>query len=145
MRPKRERQQRILELISRNRVGSHEDLLDLLLAEGISTTQSTLSRDLREIGVVKGHDGYRLLGPGTSRPHLLRDLARAIRPLLQGWDTGGNIVILKPVRGDGAQELAERVTEARAPEVVASLACDGTVLVVARTPAQARELAKRLG
>lgn len=143
--PKRERQQRIVELIARNRVVSHEDLLDLLLAEGITTTQSTLSRDLRELGVVKGPEGYRQIGPGAPRPHVLRDLARSIRPLLQGWDTGGNIVILKPAKPDSAAEVAGRVTEARAPEVVASLACDGAVLVVARTPAQARELAKRLG
>jgi transcriptional regulator of arginine metabolism len=143
--PKRERQQRIAELIARNRVGSHDELLDLLIAEGISTTQSTLSRDLREIGVVKGPDGYRQIGPGSPRPNVLRDLARSIRPLLQGWDTGGNIVVLRPARSDGAVEISARVSEARAPEVVASLACDGTVLVVARTPAQARELARRLG
>lgn len=142
---KRERQQRILEIVARNQVESHEILLDLLLAEGLSTTQSTLSRDLRELGVVKGPDGYRLLGPGGPRPHLLRDLARSLRPHLQSWDTGGNIVVLKPSEAEGARRVADLISSARVPEVVASLACDGSVLVVARTPAQARDLARKLG
>jgi transcriptional regulator of arginine metabolism len=143
--PKRERQQRILEIVARNSVDSHEVLLDLLLAEGVPTTQSTLSRDLRELGVVKGADGYRLLGPGGPRPHLLRDLARSLRPHIVSWDTGGNIVVLKPAEGGAARRVAEIITEARAPELVASLECGGSVIVVARTPAQARDLARKLG
>ena len=145
MSAKRERQQRVLDLIARNRIASQEELQDLLEAEGVATAQSTLSRDLREVGVVKGPDGYRVLGGGTPRPNVLRDLARSIRPLLRGWDTGGNIVVLWPSETANVADVARRVTEARAPEVVASLAGDGQVLVVARTPAQARELARRLG
>lgn len=142
---KRERQQRILEIVARNQVESHDILLDLLLAEGVTTTQSTLSRDLRELGVVKGPDGYRLMGPGGPRPHLIRDLARTLRPLLESWDTGGNIVVLKPSGDGGARRVVDLISGARAPELVASLECGGSVLVVARTPAQARDLARKLG
>ncbi len=145
MHAKRERQRQLLELIARNRIVSQEELLDLLLAEGVRTTQSTLSRDLREIGVVKGHDGYRLLGSGSPRPQVLRDLARSIRPLLEAWDTGGNIVVLWPGPGEEARTIASRIGGARAPEVVVGLACDGAVLVVTRTPSQARKLVRQFG
>lgn len=145
MTAKRDRQRRILELVARNRIESQEQLQDLLLTEGLATAQSTLSRDLRELGIVKAHEGYRLLGPGTARPHVLRDLARMIRPRLEGWDTGGNIVILRPKAGEEASALAAQVSSARAPEVVDCLACDGRILVVTRTAAQAREFARRLG
>lgn len=134
----------MLELIARNRIGSQDELQDLLEAEGVSAAQSTLSRDLRELGIVKGVDGYRVLGPGTPQPNALRDLARRIRPLLRCWDTGGNLVVLTPARVDDASEIARQVTLARAPELVAALACDGSVLVVARSVSQARELARRL-
>jgi len=142
---KRDRQQRVLELIARNRITSQDELRDLLETEGVSAAQSTLSRDLRELGVVKGPQGYRLLGSGAPRPHLLRDVARAIRPLLRAWDTGCNLVVLTPQRAGDAAEIARRVTEARAPELVAALPCEGAVLVVARTVERARELVRRLG
>ncbi len=141
---KRDRQQRILELIARNRIDSQDELADLLATEGVTTVQSTLSRDLRELGIVKGPAGYRVLGRGTPRPNVLRDLARRIRPLLRDWDTGGNLVVLRPARGSDPAEVARQVAEARAPEVVAALACDASILVVTRTAGQARELVRRL-
>ena len=52
MADKRGRQQRILELLAHNRIQSHEQLQDLLLAEDMACSQTTLSRDLRELGVV---------------------------------------------------------------------------------------------
>lgn len=60
MTSRRARQARILRLLARGPVPSHEALRQLLAGEGIEATQATLSRDLREIGAVKGGTGYTL-------------------------------------------------------------------------------------
>ncbi len=64
MADKRQRQQRIREILARNEIHSQDQLQDLLSAESIRTTQATLSRDMRELGAVKGSGGYTL--PNTA-------------------------------------------------------------------------------
>lgn len=136
------RQQRILELLTHNRIDSQEQLQDLLLAEGLSCSQTTLSRDLRELGIVKGETGYGAPRGAPGRDGLTR-LARELGAELAASDAGGSIAVLRPAGAD-AGRLARAIEEAGLPQVVAALASDGRVLVVTRTPADARRLAAAL-
>jgi transcriptional regulator of arginine metabolism len=146
------RQARIVELIAQRSVHSQSELLALLDAEGIGTTQATLSRDLDELGAVKlrGADGgtpvyvipddgspVRGIEGGTAR------LARLLGDLLVSADASGNLAVLRTPPG-GAHYLASALDRAAMHDVVGTIAGDDTLLVVAREPLTGAELARRL-
>jgi transcriptional regulator of arginine metabolism len=146
------RQARIVELITHRQVHSQTELLGLLEAEGIGTTQATLSRDLDELGAVKlrGADGgvpvyvipddgspVRGIEGGTAR------LARLLGDLLVSADASGNLAVLRTPPG-AAHYLASALDRAALHDVVGTIAGDDTLLVVAREPLTGVELAHRL-
>jgi transcriptional regulator of arginine metabolism len=146
------RQGRIVELISHRQVHSQTELLGLLEAEGIGTTQATLSRDLDELGAVKlrGADGgvpvyvipddgspVRGMEGGTAR------LARLLGDLLVSADASGNLAVLRTPPG-AAHYLASALDRAALHDVVGTIAGDDTLMVVAREPLTGAELAHRL-
>jgi len=139
---KRARQQRIVGILAHNQIENQEQIQQLLLAEGLVCSQTTLSRDLQELGVIKSEDGYRVPG-GVVGENALAQLARELAPRLLGADAGGSIAVLRPREND-ASALARAIDTAGLPQVIASVACDGVVLVVARKPADARRLASAL-
>jgi transcriptional regulator of arginine metabolism len=146
------RQARIVELVSREQVHSQIELLGLLEAEGIETTQATLSRDLDELGAVKlrGADGgvpvyvipddgspVRGIEGGTGR------LTRLIGELLVSAAASGNLAVLRTPPG-AAHYLGSAIDRAALHDVVGTVAGDDTLLVVAREPMTGAALAARL-
>lgn len=138
---KRRRRQRILELLSKRRVRNQQQLQQLLRTDAIIATQATLSRDLRDLGVWKGPDGYVLPGAAHRSDHDLRDLAHAIEADLLSIERGGNMVILHTSPGH-AQALAFQVDRAQLREVLGTIAGDDTVFVATRSPAEASRLVR---
>ena len=137
------RHARITALIRERPVRSQGELGDLLAAEGLATTQATLSRDLEELGAVKvrgtdgsaatyviPEDGHAPLRAAEQAPERLR---RLLRELLTGADFSGNLVVLRTPPG-AAQFLASALDRSGLPEVVGTIAGDDTILVVARQP-----------
>lgn len=146
------RQARIVELISQRRVRSQGELLGMLDAEGIETTQATLSRDLDELGAVKlrgsgggtgvyviPDDGSPVRGVegGTAR------LARLLGDLMVSADASGNLAVLRTPPG-AAHYLASALDRAALHDVVGTIAGDDTLMVVAREPLTGAELVERL-
>jgi transcriptional regulator of arginine metabolism len=147
------RMARIIELIRDRQIHSQTELLGLLEAEGIGTTQATLSRDLDELGAVKlrGADGggvavyvipddgspVRGIEGGTAR------LARLLGDLLVSADASGNLAVLRTPPG-AAHYLASALDRAALHDVVGTIAGDDTLLVVAREPLTGAELVARL-
>jgi len=139
---KTERQQRIVELLAHNRIESQEQLQGLLLVEDLACSQTTLSRDLRDLGVVKSDDGYRAPGGAFGEDALAR-LVREIAPRLRSADASGSIAVLRPREGD-ASAIARAIDAASLPQIVAGIACDGLALVLTRSPADARRFASAI-
>ncbi|MFO0828311.1 MAG: hypothetical protein U0572_09185 [Phycisphaerales bacterium] len=137
MKPRR--QQSIRRLVSSRPIHSQLELQALLRAEGFEVTQATLSRDLSELGVLKGPDGYRLPGnePGVASPSRLESTLR--RELLS-ITTGGTTVVLRTPSGHG-NALAIELDLARLPGALGTIAGDDTVFLAATGPAAARRLA----
>lgn len=146
------RQARIVELVTHVAVHSQSELLTLLQAEGIGTTQATLSRDLDELGAVKlrGADGgapvyvipddgspVRGIEGGTTR------LTRVLGELLVSADASENLCVLRTPPG-AAQYVASALDRAALHDVVGTIAGDDTIFVVAREPLTGAELAQRL-
>ena len=131
---KRIRHQKILEVLKQHRVTNHEALKDLLRADGTDVTQATLSRDMRELRVVKvtGADGV----PHYSSPDEWEStptLASLLPTLFQSAEGVGHLLVVKTLKG-GAQTVAAGIDWEEWPEVLGTLAGDDTILVVLRDP-----------
>lgn len=134
------RQGQILKLIRGKRIPTQEDLArELKERFGVETTQVTLSRDIRELGLLKTPDGYRQVGSAPAGP----DLAAIAGELLQDVRRAQNLIVLKTSPGN-ANALAVALDKENWPEIVGTLAGDDTILVVAPDAATAGELAKKL-
>ncbi|MDX1509994.1 MAG: hypothetical protein R3249_01490 [Nitriliruptorales bacterium] len=147
MSEKQARQALLRRLLSDDVQLSSQHDVQLLLAEhGVETTQATISRDLDEIGAVKvrGPNGahvYRLApdpGPGAARSRLDAILSQFVT----GIDSSGNIVALRTPPA-GAHPVASVIDLAELPGVMATVAGDDTVLVVASEGVSGAELAER--
>jgi transcriptional regulator of arginine metabolism len=145
---KPERQATIRELISSRPVSSQEELRRLLLQRGWDVTQSTLSRDLRELRIARVPDAegarYAITGgaddSGMGGGPTLETL---LPPLFARVDGVGELIVLRTVPG-GAQSVAVALDGERWPDVLGTIAGDDTILIVCRsTPARER-LVRRL-
>jgi transcriptional regulator of arginine metabolism len=128
---KRFRQGQILKLLSGQAVASQDDLRRQLGHLGVRVTQATLSRDMRELRLVKTVEGYRPLSAATTdEVSPIAALARALKEFLLDIRPAQNMLVLKTTPG-GAQALAAAVDSERWKEVAGTLAGDDTVLVIA--------------
>lgn len=132
------RQGQILRLIRSRRISTQEQLAGALAENGVHATQVTLSRDIRELGLVKAAEGYRQVeepaGPGimTMAAEFLWDAVAA-----------QNLLVLKTAPGH-ASSVAISLDREEWPEVVGTLAGDDTVLVVCPDNETAVALQKKL-
>lgn len=144
---KAHRQSAILELVDREAITSQEQLRMRLQSRGIDATQATLSRDIRDLGLIKrAVDGaYRkpgFLEIGNGIDHTV-GFRRAVEEYLRSHQTVDQLLVLKTDAGQ-AQPLAVAVDRARLPEVVGTIAGDDTILVICRSGADASAFAKKL-
>lgn len=122
------RQEQILKLIRGRAVHSQSELADALRRNGVETTQVTLSRDLKELGLVKTPAGYaemETVSPAASVQelvHILHDFVRDIR-------RAQNMLVLKTDPG-AAQTVAVTLDSEGWEELIGSLAGDDTVLLI---------------
>jgi transcriptional regulator of arginine metabolism len=138
---------RILELIRDRPISTQDQLTDILCSEGITVTQATISRDIRELRLSKvpGDDGhYRYALPedpsGNFRVERLR---RHLHDLLVGVDFSENIIVLRTLPGT-ANTVAVGVDRLGWPEVLGTIAGDDTILVVVRSREVTPEIARRI-
>ena len=150
------RQQRIVDLLSSHEVRSQTDLADLLIENGVSVTQATLSRDLVELNAVKvrsasGQLVYAVPAEGGDRtPLLAREtaasearLARLCAELLASAEASANLVVLRTPPG-AAQFLASAIDQAELHAVLGTIAGDDTLLLISRDPVGGQALADHL-
>lgn len=139
------RQALILDLVDREPVTSQAQLQDLLAARGIQATQATLSRDIRDLGLIKrAADGaYRRPGVDANGGDPVVLVRRAVPEYLRRQDRVEQLVVLKTDPGQ-AQSLAVALDRSNLPEIVGTIAGDDTILVICRSAAEAASFAARL-
>jgi transcriptional regulator of arginine metabolism len=141
---KRFRQGQILKLLSGQPVASQDELRRRLGHLGVRVTQATLSRDLRELRLVKTSEGYRPLPSGTAEEAPpLPTLARALKEFLLDLRPAQNMLVLK-TPPSGAQPLAAAVDSEHWKEVAGTLAGDDTVLVICSSRSACATIGRRL-
>ena len=134
------RREALRRIITRSPVGRQEDLVRLLGRAGHHATQSSVSRDLRELGVAKQGDRYVL--PDDSAP-VLDDFA-AVAAFVRGLQAAGPcLAVIQTVAG-AAQSVAIVLDRAQWPEVVGTLSGDDTIFVATQGAAAQRRLIARL-
>jgi len=142
---KTQRHAAILELIRAHDVASQEELRALLAKRGTSVTQATLSRDLRELGVVRvpGDDGARYALPET----VAGDAVPALETMLPQYFSSiagvGELVVLHTL-ASGAQPTSEAIDAAGWKEVLGTIAGENTILIVCRSPQARQDVVLRL-
>jgi transcriptional regulator of arginine metabolism len=144
---KARRQDVILELIDREPLTSQEQLRRRLLKAGFDTTQATISRDIKHLGLVKraGDGAYMRQGAETQNPEtVLSALEHAASEFLRKVDRVQQMVVVRTGAGQ-AQPLALAIDRARLPETVGTIAGDDTILVIAKDGRRAAAFARRLG
>jgi transcriptional regulator of arginine metabolism len=141
---KRERHAQILDVIKESRVSSQESLRELLLQRGTEVTQATLSRDIRELRLVKVPDAdgtahYSLPEEWESTPPL-----ESLMPtLFRSVDGVDHLLVIHTLKG-AAQTVAAAIDWEEWPEVVGTLAGDDTILIILRDPDALLELRGRI-
>ena len=142
---KRERQGTIRELIVARAVSSQEELRRLLLQRGWDVTQSTLSRDLREMRVarVPEADGARYSITDGIEDSGRPGLETLLPSLFSQVDGVGELVVLRTVPG-GAQSVAVALDAEDWPDVLGTIAGDDTILIVCRSSGARERLVRRL-
>jgi transcriptional regulator of arginine metabolism len=141
---KRYRQGQILKLLSGQPVASQDELRRQLIHLGVRVTQATLSRDMRELRLVKTTEGYRPLASATTEESApLPTLARALKEFLLDIRPAQNMLVLKTPPG-GAQPLAAAVDSEHWKEIAGSLAGDDTVLIITPSRTARAAIQKRI-
>ena len=120
------RQGQILKLVRSKRILTQDELAEELRAQGISATQVTLSRDIRDLRLVKTREGYQEMAEeekGPAFPLLAAEFVLDVH-------TAQNLVVLKTAPGH-ANSVAVALDQEEWPEVVGTIAGDDTILVIA--------------
>lgn len=143
---KQERQRAILELIATREIGSQEELRQILSNKGWEVTQSTLSRDLRDLRVarVPTPHGVRYTvrdagGEDSSRA----PLAAILPQLFVKLESVGHLIVLKTVIG-GAQPVASAIDSESDHDILGTIAGDDTILMICRSESARERVTKRL-
>jgi transcriptional regulator of arginine metabolism len=127
---KAERHSAILELINRGSVHTQQDIAAALARRGMRATQATISRDIRELGLVRAGSGYR------SSAALVGDLVLSVEVVEP-------MAVIRTPPGT-ANMVARQIDEASLPGIAGTVAGDDTIIAVLRKPSAGRALKELL-
>jgi transcriptional regulator of arginine metabolism len=130
---KRERQRKILNLIRAKRIGTQEALRTHLEQAGVPATQSSVSRDLEELGVVKHRGSYAM-------PQANGDSARGLLSL----DVAGDVLVVAKCLPGRASAVTVEIDDAAISEIVGTLAGEDTIFIAVRDQKAQRAAMKRI-
>jgi transcriptional regulator of arginine metabolism len=133
----------ILELLDETTVSNQEELQRLLRKRGFDAGQATLSRDIRELGLVKSAGGYSLPGREAAAEADLPSVDRLVREFVTSVRAAQNLLVTKTSVGS-AQPVAAALDGENWPEALGTIACDDTILIVCEDRRSAGRLADRI-
>jgi len=129
------RQKKILELVEQNVIRTQEELAEALKNAGFDVTQATVSRDIKELGLVKipfKKDSYRYALPQkTVSAASVERLKRLFADAVSSYEQSENLIVIKTLPG-AAQGVASAIDQVSFPEILGTIAGDDTILIIAR-------------
>ena len=144
---KNKRHSKILEIIEKNKIETQEELASRLKQEGFEVTQATVSRDIKELGLIKvqgkgGASRYAVSHQRENHP-LETSLLNILQEAVTAIDFAKNILVVKTLSGM-AQAAAYVMDYMELPHIVGTIAGDDCIMVVLRTDEDARDLSVHL-
>ena len=133
------RREAILEILEQQPVAKQSDFVSLLNARGVEATQSSVSRDLRELGITKLADGYAQISAGNALADadvpegFIRDIQTA----------GANLTVIQTATGAAAR-VALSLDRSNWPEIVGTISGDDTIFVATKTAGDQKQLLSKL-
>lgn len=144
---KARRQMKIQEIINKEAIHTQEELADHLRRTGYEVTQATVSRDIKEMGLIKiptPDDDYRYATPGAAQPvNSSERLKRRMRETVVNINDSENLVVIRTISGN-AQALADLIDKANWEEIIGTVAGDDTILLVIKPITAVTEVRKRI-
>lgn len=142
---KYERQQKILEIIGKHNIETQEELIERLREAGFSVTQATVSRDIRELKILKGttsSGGYKYIVAGKAEASMPR-INTALTDSILSVDYAGNLLVVKTYAGM-AQAVATCIDSLDTADIIGCVAGDDAILVVVKTNEAAATLCQKI-
>ncbi|MDP6957760.1 MAG: arginine repressor [Planctomycetota bacterium] len=142
---KAERQNKILELIHAHPVATQVELKALLKKEAVEVDQATLSRDLRELGLIRVStpEGFRYASLEEVTPVARVGSRNRIQRLIKKFDVSGNLIVIRTAPGD-AQAVSLAIDRSGWSEVLGTVAGDDTLLVVVAEGVSANKVINKI-
>lgn len=141
------RQFKIKEIITKNVIETQEELVEALRASGMQVTQATVSRDMKELMLIKvpaAEGKYKYSIPQEQhRQNPIHKLKRALLDHFVHIDFTDNLVVMKCLPGT-ANTIAALIDNMEWAEVMGTICGDDTILMICRTKAQSGEVVERL-
>ncbi|HYM36338.1 MAG TPA: hypothetical protein VET48_13130 [Steroidobacteraceae bacterium] len=131
----------ILRIIRESPVAKQDELVKRLKKQGFDATQSSISRDLRELHVAKAGDRY--IVPSTEMPAPSNLFASVATFVLTIKTAGPSLTVVNTISGT-AQSVAEAIDKGEWPEVVGTIAGENTIFIATEDGRAQRKLAERL-
>jgi transcriptional regulator of arginine metabolism len=141
---KRQRHKAILDLVRGGEIASQEDLMQGLKERQIEVSQSTLSRDIQELGLAKAGGVYAVVeGEPQQRPPADESWRRILREFLVDVAVAQNIVVVKTGAGH-ASTVSQALDETSWPEAIGTIAGENTVFIAVRSEKDGKKLERRI-
>lgn len=143
---KSHRQSKVKEIVERLIIRTQDELADALRGEGIDVTQATVSRDIKEMMLVKvptGDGGYRYAFPSEHNVSVsVARLEKTFQDSVLSVNSSGNIIVLRTLPGT-AQAVAYVLDNVRWPEIIGTVAGDDTIFLVIKPEKQVDAVLER--
>lgn len=143
---KSKRHLKILEIIAERDIETQEDLADALKSEGFEVTQATVSRDIKNLKLIKmqGHSGrYKYAAAKTHENNVSNKLTSVLANLTTSVEHIDKMVVVKTVSG-GANAVAEAIDVFGFEDIAGTIAGDNTIFIMLRTTEGAEELVVKI-
>lgn len=143
---KKERQEKIRELIEIHKIGTQDELIKMLKECGYIATQATMSRDIKELKLTKisdGVNGYYYVFPHSVRTSDINKLNDSLTNLIISVNYAMNIIVIKTHAGM-AQAVATGIDNIKSDDILGCVAGDDTIFVVATTNEIAQNISAKI-
>lgn len=143
---KSKRQSEIIAIISAKDIETQEELAAELRLRGYKVTQATVSRDIRELKLIKAASskgGFKYARPERQENAVSERLTRILADALVGVESSGNIIVVKTLSGS-ANVAAEALDNLGWNEILGTIAGDNTVFIVTRNENDTTDIAARI-
>ena len=140
------RQSKILDIISQNSIETQDELVSALRESGFDVTQATISRDIKELGLLKTQDAngrYKYVTQQRMETKLSGKMLTVLREAVISVVTAENLIVIKTI-ADSAQAISGAIEQLALDKVLGVLADKSTVLIVTHSVTDAERVAQKI-